>query len=159
MTNYVLIGTGVAAMGAAEAIRGIDRSGTISFIGEDPHGYYSRPGLAYYLTGEVNENLLYPYRPQDYKALNAHFYRGTAAHILAQEHLVEFSNGTRLSYDRLLIAVGSSAIRLSVPGANLEGVVKLDHMEDAKRILSSAKRARTAVSPRWNWPKVWHRAK
>ncbi len=145
MTNYLILGTGVAAMGAAEAIRGVDKSGTISFIGEDPYGYYSRPGLAYYLTGEVNEKLLYPYRPQDYKALNAHFLRGTATHIQAQEHLVELSDGTRIPYDRLLIAVGSSAIRLSVPGANLEGVVKLDHMEDAKRILGSAKRARTAV--------------
>ena len=86
MTNYLILGTGVAAMGAAEAIRGVDKSGTISFIGEDPYGYYSRPGLAYYLTGEVDEKLLYPYRPQDYKTLNAHFLRGTAAHILAQEH-------------------------------------------------------------------------
>lgn len=145
MTKYLIIGTGVAAMGAAEAIRGVDQNGTISFIGEDPHGYYSRPGLAYYLTGEVDEKLLYPYRPQDYKTLNAHFFRGTAAHILAQEHLVELSDGTRLPYDRLLVAVGSSAIRLSVPGANLEGVVKLDHMEDAQRILAVAKRARTAV--------------
>jgi nitrite reductase (NADH) large subunit len=143
MTNYLILGTGVAGMGAAEAIRGVDKNGTISFIGEDPHGYYSRPGLAYYLTGEVDEKLLYPYRPQDYKALNAHFLRGSAAHILTQEHIVELSDG--IPYDRLLIAVGSSAIRLSVPGANLEGVVKLDHMEDAKRILSSAKRARTAV--------------
>ena len=145
MTNYLILGTGVAAMGAAETIRGVDKSGTISFIGEDPHGYYSRPGLAYYLTGEVDEKLLYPYRPQDYKALNAHFYHGTAAHILTQEHIVELSDSKHIPYDRLLIAVGSSAIRLSVPGANLEGVVKLDHMEDAKRILSSAKRARTAV--------------
>ena len=145
MTKYVIIGTGVAAMGAAEAIRGVDQNGKISFIGEDPHGYYSRPGLAYYLTGEVDEKLLYPYRPQDYKDLNAHFLRGMAAHLLAQEHLVELSDRTRIPYDRLLIAVGSSAIRLNVPGANLEGVVKLDHMDDAKRILGAAKRAQTAV--------------
>jgi NAD(P)H-nitrite reductase large subunit len=145
MTKYVIIGTGVAAMGAAEAIRGVDQSGKISFIGDDPYGYYSRPGLAYYLTGEVDEKLLYPYRPQDYKDLNAHFLRGTAARFLPQEHLVELSDRKRIPYDRLLIAVGSSAIRLNVPGANLEGVVKLDHMEDAKRILGAAKRARTAV--------------
>jgi NAD(P)H-nitrite reductase large subunit len=101
--------------------------------------------LAYYLSGEVNENLLYPYRPEDYKALNARFLHGQVAQILPREQQVELSDGKRLSYDRLLIAVGSSAIRLSVPGANLEGVVKLDHMEDAKRILNLSKRARTAV--------------
>jgi NAD(P)H-nitrite reductase large subunit len=34
---------------------------------------------------------------------------------------------------------------LEVPGANLEGVLKLDHMEDAKRILKFARRGKTAV--------------
>ncbi len=145
MTNYVVIGTGVAAMGAAEAIRKADQTGAISLVGDDLHGYYSRPGLAYYLTGELDEKLLYPYRPQDYKTLNAHFTRGTVARILPQEHQVALSDDKRVAYDRLLIAVGSSAIRLSVPGADLEGVVKLDHMEDAKRIVGLAKHARTAV--------------
>jgi NAD(P)H-nitrite reductase large subunit len=145
MTRYLLIGTGVAAIGAAEAIRKVDPSGQITLLGDDPHGYYSRPGLAYYLTGEVDENLLYPYHPEDFKALNVRFLRGTAARILPAEQMVQLSDGKRLPYDRLLIAVGSSAIRLNVPGAALEGVVKLDHMEDAKRILGAAKHARTAV--------------
>ena len=145
MTNYVILGTGVAGIGAAEAIRKTDQSGSITFIGDNLHGYYSRPGLAYYLAGEVDENLLYPYQPQDYKSLNAHFWRGAAVRILAQDHLVELSDGTRIPYDRLLIAVGSGAIPLAVPGANLAGVVKLDHMEDAQRIVALLKRARTAI--------------
>lgn len=145
MTNYVILGTGVAGIGAAESIRALDKTGNITFIGEDPHGYYSRPGLAYYLTGEVDENLLYPYQPQDYKDLNAHFLRGAATRILPLEHQVELADNKRIPYDRLLIAVGAGAIRLDVPGANLDGVVKLDHMEDAQRIVSFSKRARNAV--------------
>jgi NAD(P)H-nitrite reductase large subunit len=145
MTSYVIAGTGVAGIGAAEAIRTVDKSGSITFIGDDPHGYYSRPGLAYFLTGEVDQNLLFPYQPQDYKSLNAHFLRGSVDHIHPSEHQVELSDGKRLPYDRLLIAVGSGAVRLKVPGAELEGVVKLDHMEDARRIIGLAKRARQAV--------------
>jgi NAD(P)H-nitrite reductase large subunit len=143
--RYVIIGTGVAAIAAAEAIRSLDRAGSITFIGEDPHGFYSRPGLAYYLTGEVDEKQLFPYRPEDYKQLNAHFYRGQAAKILANEKMVELNATTRIPFDRLLIATGSSAMRLTLSGANLEGVVKLDHMDDARRILAHTKRARTAV--------------
>jgi NAD(P)H-nitrite reductase large subunit len=45
----------------------------------------------------------------------------------------------------LLVAVGAAATRLDVPGINLDGVVKLDHMEDAQRIVGFAKRARSAV--------------
>jgi nitrite reductase (NADH) large subunit len=145
MTNYVIVGTGVAGIGAADAIRSVDKKGEITFIGDDPHGYYSRPGLAYYLTGEVDENLLFPYQPEDFKNLNAHFMRGSATRILPQEHKLELSGGQRIPYDRLLLAVGSGAACLTVPGANLEGVVKLDHMEDARRIVGLAKRARAAV--------------
>jgi len=34
---------------------------------------------------------------------------------------------------------------LKVPGADLDGVLKLDHMEDAKNILKFARRGRTAI--------------
>jgi NADPH-dependent 2,4-dienoyl-CoA reductase/sulfur reductase-like enzyme len=147
MTNYVIVGTGVAGMGAAEGIRSVDKKGTITLIGDDPHGYYSRPGLAYYLTSEVDEKQLFPFQPRNYKELDAHFWRGSVVRILHREHQVELSDGKCLPYDRLLIAVGSSAVRLNVPGANLEGVVKLDHMDDARRIIALAdslpRRART----------------
>ena len=145
MTQYVIVGMGVAGIGAAEAIRSVDKTGTIIFVGDDPHGYYSRPGLAYFLTGEVEESQLYPYLPQDLKNLGAQFMRGTVIRIHHQQHQVELSDGKRISYDRLLLAVGSAALRLNVPGANLEGVVKLDHLEDARRIVSMARRGRSAV--------------
>jgi NAD(P)H-nitrite reductase large subunit len=145
MTNYLILGTGVAGIGAAESIRKVDQSGVITFVGDDPYGYYSRPALAYYLTGEVDEKLMYPFQPQDFKKLNVTIRRGTAIRILTAEKKVELSDGTHLAYDRLLVAVGCGAVRLNVPGSNLQGVVKLDHMEDARRIISLAKKARTAV--------------
>ena len=57
--KYVIIGTGVAGIAAIEAIRSVDAAGEITMIGDDPHGYYSRPGLAYFLTGEVNDKQLF----------------------------------------------------------------------------------------------------
>jgi NAD(P)H-nitrite reductase large subunit len=145
MTRYVIIGTGVSGIAAAEGIRKVDKNGTITFIGEDPHGFYSRPGLAYYLTGEMQEKSLYPYQPDDYKGLNARFMRGMVTRILPEAHEVEVNQSARVPYDRLLLAMGAGAVKLTVPGANLEGVVKLDHMEDAQRIVSLAKHARVAV--------------
>ena len=145
MTNYVIVGTGVAGIGAAEAIRSVDPQGSITFIGEDLHGYYSRPGLAYYLTGEVGEKLLFPLSPKELKKLNAHFMRGSVARIHPQKHQVELSDGKHIYYERLLLAVGSSAIPLSVPGVNLHGVAKLDDLEDARRLIGLTKGARTAV--------------
>lgn len=146
MTQYVILGSGVAGMSAAEAIRRHDKQASITLIGDDLHGFYSRPGLAYYLTGEIPKDSLFCYPPQAYKLLNAKFIRGRASRILPTEHRVQMDGG-KLSfrYDRLLVATGSYALKPNVPGIDLNGVVKLDHLEDAMRIVSLAKKARKAI--------------
>lgn len=143
--KYMIVGTGVAGMAACDAIRSLDTTGEITMLGDDPHGYYSRPGLAYYLTGEMNEKGLFPRSKKDWLALNLRYIRGKATRIYPGERQVEVNGTTRLDYGRLLIAVGAQANRLDVPGAGFEGVVKIDHMEDARRILKLARRGRTAV--------------
>jgi len=144
--NYVIIGSGVAGIAAIEAIRSVDKAGKVVMIGDDPHGFYSRPGLAYYLTGELHDKALFPRTSEDLRRLNFQYVRARVSRILQDQHALEFtSDQAPLVYDRLLIAVGAQAIPLEVPGANLEGVLKLDHMEDAKRILKLARRGKTAV--------------
>lgn len=143
--KYVIIGSGVAGLAACEAIRSLDNTGEIVMLGDDPHGYYSRPGLAYYLTGEMDEKGLFPRSKKDWLALNLRYIRGRVTHIFPGEHQVEVDNSSRLAYDRLLVAVGSQAAPLTVPGVEQGGVVKLDHMEDARHILKLARRGKTAA--------------
>jgi NAD(P)H-nitrite reductase large subunit len=146
MTAYVIIGCGVAGISAAEAIRSKVPGSVISIISDDRHGYYSRPGLAYFLTGEIPGNQLYIYPPKSYQKLNANFVRARATRIMPAEHIVELDGGkSSLVYDRLLLATGSFALKPDIPGIELDGVVKLDHMDDAKDILSLAKKAKKAV--------------
>ena len=145
MNRHVIIGSGVAGIAAAEAIRGQDARAAITILGDDPHGYYSRPGLAYFLSGELDESLLYPYHKPDYHKLQANFVGGQAARLLPEAHRVDLVDGKQLGYDRLLIATGSQALRLKIPGAELAGVHKLDHLEDARRLIAGARRGRTAV--------------
>ena len=71
--------------------------------------------------------------------------RGQVTKIVRENQTVEIEGAAPLMYDRLLIATGAEAVRLKVPGANLTGVLKLDHMEDAKLILKHARRGKTAV--------------
>jgi len=146
--KYVIVGSGVAGLAACEAIRSLDKGGEITMLGDDPHGYYSRPGLAYYLTGEMDEKGLFPRSPNDWLSLNIRYIKRKVMHIHPRGHLVELDDDLWLAYDRLLVAVGAQASRLDVPGADQEGVVKLDHMEDARRILKLARRGRTALLSR-----------
>jgi len=143
--RYAIIGSGVAGIAAMEAIRSVDTGGEIILIGDDPYGFYSRPGLAYYLTGELHDKALFPRTAEDLRKLNFRYINKRVTKILRAEHTLELEDQSAVTYDRLLIAVGAQALPLEVPGANLEGVLKLDHMAAAKRILKQARRSRAAV--------------
>ena len=143
--NHVIIGSGVAGIAAIEAIRSLDADSQVTLIGNDPYGFYSRPGLAYYLSGELHDKALFPRTAEDLKKLNFRNIKGKVTKISRTEHILELENESHIPYDRLLIAVGAQAMPLEVPGANLEGVFKLDHMSDAKLILKHARRGKTAV--------------
>lgn len=143
--KYVIIGSGVAGISAIEAIRSTDATGEVAMFGDDPHGYYSRPGLAYYLTGELHDKALFPRSAEDYRRMNFRYLREHVTGIDRDRHMVQVGSKGTLAYDKLLISVGAQAMPLEAPGADLNGVLKLDHMEDAKRILTFARRGKTAV--------------
>lgn len=154
--KYVIIGAGVAGISAIEAIRTVfpspggrearsEGEAEIILIGDDPYGFYSRPGLAYYLTGELHDKALFPRTAGDFRKLNFRYINQPVTRILRAEHRLELKDRSTVAYDRLLIAVGAQALPLEVPGANLEAVFKLDHLADAKHILKQAHHGRTAV--------------
>lgn len=143
--RYVIIGAGVAGYSALQAIRSVDKTGEIVMISDDPNGYYSRPGLAYYLTGELDDKALYPNKQEDYKKLNFKYIRGRVTKIMREDRTLELDGKTLLTYSKLLVAVGARATPLDVPGSKLEGVVKLDHLADAKNIVKLARGGRSAV--------------
>ena len=143
--RFLIIGSGAAGIAAAESIRAVDAAAEIVLLSPEKSGYYSRPGLAYYLTGEVNEKQLFPFSQQDFDALGVHPQVALVKKILPDEHLVELHDIGYLGYDRLLVATGASAARVDIPGSNLKGVVKLDNISDARSILAQARRRRTAV--------------
>lgn len=143
--RYAIIGCGAAGIAAAEAIRSLDQHGELLLFSDDPHGYYSRPGLAYYLTGEIPEEMLFPFQQSDFNQLRVRRIKARVVCIEPRSHQIELDGGKWVAYDRLLVATGASAVRPKIPGIELEGVVKLDNLEDARRILSLARKARSAV--------------
>jgi len=143
--RYVIIGAGVAGFAAVEAIRSLDSNSEVVMVSDDPHGFYSRPGLAYYLTGELDDKALYPRARNDYRDLALSFVQGRVKRILRDKHTLEIEGKPPLTYSKLLLAVGSHALSLGAPGENFDGVVKLDHFEDAKRIIKVAKHSKRAV--------------
>ncbi len=145
MTRYVIVGSSIAGMSAAEAIRERDAAADISIVSEEPYGLYSRPGLAYVLRGDIPEKQLAARTPDDVRKLQAHSIHARAEQLRPAQHQVTLANGQTLTYDRLLLATGSIAIPPDFPGAQLPGVLKLDDLDDARALLKAAKRNKTAI--------------
>ena len=143
--TYVIVGTGAAGIGGAEAIRENDPRAKIILIGDEPAGYYSRPGLAYYLTGEIPEGQLFPFSSDEFKKARFDWITATVLRIDRDNRKLALDNGLVLDYDCLLLATGASARMSDLPGAELEGVVQLDNLDDARRILSYCRKAKRAV--------------
>jgi NADPH-dependent 2,4-dienoyl-CoA reductase/sulfur reductase-like enzyme len=143
--NYVILGCGPAGIAAAEAIRSLDSQGELTLVTDDRDGYYSRPGLAYYLTGEIPENGLYPFQPKELQRLRMRHVLGRAVRIDAEAHRVLLQDGHSIGYQRLLVAIGAEAASIQNPGVELQGVFKLDTLENARYILKMARKAKEAV--------------
>lgn len=144
-TRHLIIGTGIAGLSAAEEIRRRDASAQITMVGAEPHPFYSRPGLAYFLSREIPERELVLRTPEELRELRLDRLDGVVVRLRPAAREAELADGTRLAYDRTLFATGAASVAPEFPGAELKGVVRLDNLDDARRIVRLARGARSAV--------------
>ena len=142
--RYVIVGNGPAGLTAAETIRRNDPTGEIRIVGSEVHRFYSRPGLAYLLTGSIPEERLFSRPDTVYEQAGIQRSVATVRGIEPREHRIHLADRRTMVYDRLLLAVGARAARPSTLGIDLDGVVTLDNLDDARRILRLARRAKRA---------------
>lgn len=143
--HYVIIGNGAAGMNAAEIIRRMDSHGRITIITNEPHYHYSRPGIAYYLMGLIPEQQLISRSESFYRNHKINLRFGHVRQLDPDGQLIFLADGEPIAYDVLLLATGAEAIKPTMPGSDLDGVVTLDTLDDAKRILRNSRRAKSAV--------------
>jgi NAD(P)H-nitrite reductase large subunit len=143
--RYVIVGSGIAALSAAEALRHAEPAAPVTLVSEEAHNFYSRPGLAYRLRGDIPEKQLYIRDRDELRALNVDRLHARAEQLCPDRRELVLTGGRRLPYDRLLLATGALAVPPPFPGGDLAGVVKLDGLDDARHILKLARRGRPAV--------------
>ncbi len=135
-TAYVIVGGGLAAAKAIEGIRESDSTGTIVLVAEEDRLPYERPPLSKaVLKGEDEMETVFTHDRDWYFEQGVELRLGNPATSLnAEHHTLTLADGETLSYDKLLIATGSSARALDVPGADLDGVLYLREMQESEAL-------------------------
>ncbi len=141
--HHVIIGASAAGLAAVEAIREADKECAVTVLSKEKGPLYSRVGLTHFLDGTVKVPGM-NMRPPDYaRTMDTTILTGVAAvHVDPKARTVKLSNRKTLKYDTLLVASGSSAVILPIPGVNLRGVYPCITRQDSiniDRAISGAK--------------------
>jgi NADPH-dependent 2,4-dienoyl-CoA reductase/sulfur reductase-like enzyme/nitrite reductase/ring-hydroxylating ferredoxin subunit len=145
--RIVIVGGGAAGFATAERLRREQYHGSIVMLSNDDAGPIDRPNLSKdYLAGNAPEEWV-PLRPDS-------FYSGNGIELRLQANVTSIDvrsrevvlvNGSKVPYDRLLLATGAEPVRLSIPGADQPHVCTLRSLTDCRAIIERAKTARRTV--------------
>jgi len=134
--HVVIAGAGHAGGSVAAELRRAGFAGAITLIGDEPIPPYERPPLSKaWLKGETDAAKLalkpanfYPDSGIDLR-LNQ-----TVTAIDRAGKTVTLGDGSRVSYDILILATGARARRIPLPGLDLGNVLELRNAADADRL-------------------------
>jgi NAD(P)H-nitrite reductase large subunit len=144
--HLVIIGASAAGLAALEAIREVDKECAVTVVSKEKGPLYSRVGLTHFLDGSVKAPGTNMRSPNYARQMNATILTGLAAvHVDPKARTLKLSNRKTLKYDALLVASGSSALILPIPGANLRGVYPCITRNDAVNIDRAIPRVRQAA--------------
>jgi len=133
--KYLIIGNSAGGIGAAEAIREVDKAGTVAIVSDEPYPAYSRPLISEHLAeGRPLEKMLY--RPADFYEKNKikTLFGDKVKRISFGERNIELASGRTIAWQKLLIATGGSPIVPKMEGKDLNGVFTFTTLDDAKSI-------------------------
>lgn len=132
---YVVLGNGAAGLSAAKAIRERDKTGSIVIASNEPYSTYNRPMLTKSMVAELDAEEIAVETASWYKENDIYQVLGKeAAAIHPEEKEVEFTDGTKLKYTKLIYALGSECFIPPIPGADKNEVVAIRRMADIEKI-------------------------
>jgi 3-phenylpropionate/trans-cinnamate dioxygenase ferredoxin reductase subunit len=150
---FVIVGASLTGASAAEQLRSEGFDGAIVLIGEESSRPYERPPLSKdYLRGETPRDRFEALEPGYYAQHGIDLRTSTRAEAIDPEaREVALDDGSKLRYDRLLLATGSAPRHLRIPGHDLRGVHYLRTIDDADALREAASQASDAVVVGAGW--------
>lgn len=146
MTEYLIIGNGVAGTTAAENIRKNDSAGKITIVTDEDLSFYYRIRLNEYISGDISQEELMAKKDSWYKDNNIELKLNTK--IIGADpdkKSITTDRGDVFSYNKLLIAAGSHSFIPPINGWQTTGVFAVRDIRDARSIINHSKNAQDVV--------------
>lgn len=143
--KFVIIGSGIAALSAAEAIRQRNRTGEIIMLTEEEYLPYFRPALSDFLSEDLSDERLYVHPASWYEEQRILVQTGCPVTRIEPHDKSIIAGGETCKYDKLIVANGARSNVPPLPGADKAGVYTLRNMQDAVKLKAAIKAARKAI--------------
>ena len=167
IVDYLIIGGSAAGTTAAGVIRSLKPDASITIVTDENHEQYSRVQLPHYIRHKVTREQLFLKKPDWYQEQRIELLKGNKQSFSTnkqsfstnkqsfstnrvkslenREHKVSLENGGEIQYRKLLIAIGGSVVKLSIPGSDLDNILYMRTIEDADEIIKLASASKKGV--------------
>ncbi|WP_117161292.1 nitrite reductase large subunit NirB [Paraliobacillus sp. X-1268] len=145
--KLLLIGNGMAGIRAIEEVLKLKPNQfEITVFGSEPYPNYNRIQLSKVLQGDTDVSDITLNEWQWYEDNNIRLYPGeTVINIDKTKQVVSTDKGREEPYDKLIIATGSNAFILPLPGADKEGVTGFRDIKDCEKMIDYSKKHKKAA--------------
>ncbi len=133
--NFIIIGSGVAAVNAAKTIREYDKESNIFIFGEEPSLPYKRIKLSKDLYSDLHSEKVLIKKQKWYQDNHISVFKNTkVVKIDTNEQFISTSNKEEFSYHKLLICTGANNRRLEINGINKKNIFTIRDMQEADEL-------------------------
>lgn len=131
--HIAIIGNGISGVTAARHIRK-NSNKHITIISAETDYFFSRTALMYIYMGHMKFEHTQPYENWFWKKNRIELKKGFVSKVDHQANELVFASGETMSYDKLIIAVGSKPNKFGWPGQDLDGVMGMYHKQDLENL-------------------------
>ena len=135
MAKYLIVGGSAAGIGAVEAIREVDQTGSVTIISEEPCPQYSRPMISDFVSGKADFHKMKCRTDDFWKKNNIEALTDKKATALnLTEKTVQLESGEKIAYEKLLLATGGKPFVPKMEGSDKDGVFTFTTIKDAQQL-------------------------
>ena len=135
--HIVIIGNGISGVTTARHIRKLSDK-KITIISAETDHFFSRTALMYIYMGHMKYEHTKPYENYFWKKNRIELKRAFVKNVDHANKQLQFADDTTMSYDKLVLAVGSKPNKFGWPGQDLDGVQGMYSKQDLDMLEKNA---------------------